>query len=279
MSVRLVTKSIWGNSGNRGKRIRRTLLAILWQLQKRTVRTVRILRLNSGARFKAYPDCVVSSALIYADWPEYDELQFLRGHLEAGDCMVDVGANVGHISMLLADIVEPGNIWAIEPTPVTYHRLLENWELNGWPTAGLLHAAIGAEGGTIYASDVQDPLTTARVFASPSPGYTVEVPLMRLDDLRPLWEGRRIGLLKIDVEGYESDVFRGAAQFLRVDRPRFIMFESLKGHLDEEIASMLAESGYAVFQLGADGKPDFQSASAQNLFAVPREQVSSLAIS
>lgn len=279
MSVHLVAKSIWRNPGNKGRRVSRTLRAILWQLRKRTVRRPVVLRLKSGARFKAYPDCVVSSALIYADWPEYDELLFLRRHLNPGDCVVDVGANVGHISLLLIDIVGPNNVWAVEPTPITYRRLLENWTLNDWPTTGLLHAAVGATRGTVFASDVQGPLTTARVCANPSPGNTAEVPLMRLDDLRPFWGERRVGLLKIDVEGFEPDVFRGAEQFLRVERPRIIMFESLTGRLDDEVASVLAAAGYVVFQLGEGGNPDFNSASAQNLFAVPREQCSSLAFS
>jgi FkbM family methyltransferase len=276
MSIKLITKSIWNNPGNRGKRLQKTFQAVAWQLQKRTLRAPRLLKLQNGSRFKAYPDCVISSALIYADWPEYEELTFLRRHLKQDDCVVDIGANVGHISMLLVDLVGPRNVWAIEPTPVTYQRLLENWKLNGWPATGLIHAAIGAKQGTIFASDARVPCTTARVSALPSSDNTVEVPMMRLDDLRFLWSERRVGLLKIDVEGCEVDVFRGATQFLRVERPLFIMFESLTGRLDEEIESILSAAEYDVFQLGEDGNPDFKSASAQNLFAIPRERHSSL---
>ncbi len=96
MSVSIVTRSIWGNSGNTGKRVRKTLSAMVWQLQKRTIRASRILRLPNGVLFRAYPDCVISSALIYADWPEYLELMFLRKRLQHDQVLIDVGANVGH---------------------------------------------------------------------------------------------------------------------------------------------------------------------------------------
>src|SRR5205823_15067838 len=117
MSFRLITKSIWANPGNRGKRLRKTLAALAWQCEKRTLKATRILTLPNNVRFKAYPDCVVSSALIYADWPEYHELMFLRRYLRASELVIDVGANVGHISLLLADVVGPRNVFALEPTP------------------------------------------------------------------------------------------------------------------------------------------------------------------
>ncbi|MGH7194367.1 MAG: hypothetical protein ACREJM_12680, partial [Candidatus Saccharimonadales bacterium] len=116
MSIRQVTCSVWRNPGNRGQRIRRTFAALRWQLQKRIVRSPRTVRLANGVRFRAYPDCVVSSALIYSDWPEFHELRFLRKHLGADELVIDVGANVGHVSLLLADLVGPENVYAFEPT-------------------------------------------------------------------------------------------------------------------------------------------------------------------
>src|SRR4051812_22627479 len=71
VSLRLITKSVWTNPGNRGKRLRKTIQAVSWQVQKRATGSVRVLRLPNGTRFSAHPDCVVSSNLIYADWPEH----------------------------------------------------------------------------------------------------------------------------------------------------------------------------------------------------------------
>lgn len=272
MSLKIVTKSILGNPGNKGKRIRKLRSALRWQVHKRTRRTPRVLRLANGARFKAYPDCVVSSGLIYADWPEYHEFHFLRRHLQKGDVVIDAGANVGHVSLLLSDIARGSeNMVAFEPSPLTFGRLSENWRLNGWTTDQLFQVALGASNGVVEIADVSTPDTTVSLQWSGRSENMVQVPLARLDDYRDCWKGKRVGLLKIDVEGYEAEVFAGSEKTLQEDQPRFVMFESLSGVLDERIAVLLAKCGYEVFELNAMGQPDFTRSNAQNIFAMPRE--------
>src|SRR6266516_4022515 len=102
MSVRIVLDSIWRNPGNRGQRLARSLAAVRWQMSKRLIKRARPVLLASGAKMLAHPDCVVSSALLYADWPEYPELTFIRRTLHRNDLIIDVGANVGHILLLLS---------------------------------------------------------------------------------------------------------------------------------------------------------------------------------
>ena len=104
----------------------------------------------------------------------------------------------------------------------------------------------------------------------------MEVPLVSLDECRAHWSGRKIGLLKIDVEGYEAEVIDGADKMLRLERPRLIMFESLGGRVDDEIRERFANTGYAIFQLDKAGHADLTRASAQNLFAVPDEHKAAL---
>jgi FkbM family methyltransferase len=275
MSLRLVFKSVWRNPGNDRRKLHKTVAAVGWQLRKHLSGRPRIMRLANGAYFKAYPDCVISSALVYSDWPEFRELQFIRRTLEQGDAVIDVGANVGHISLLLSDIVGAENIFAFEPTPVSFRRLKENWELNGWSATNLFPYAVGRSAGSVRVPDSASPETENRV-SSEGNGKSIEVNLIALDDWRAHWNGRRIGLLKIDVEGYELQVFAGARESLRNDRLRLVMFESLGGAVDGEIANILRDSRYEVFQLDEKGAPDFSRCSAQNLFAVPTEKRSSL---
>lgn len=271
MSLKLIAQSVWDNPGNRDKRIRKSLAAVAWQLQKHLLGTTRQLTLPNGVRFKAYPDCVVSSALVYSDWPEYHELMFARSLLRPGDVVLDVGANVGHISLLLADVAGPENLFAFEPTPISFDRLAENWQLNGWAADHLFQVALGSEAGNVYLKDVDRPETTVSVSAEAGRGGTVEIPLAPLDDYRDHWQDQSVGFLKIDVEGYEKDVFRGSDVLLRRDRPRLIMFESLEGALDAEIRQFLKEHSYVIFQLDEHGRPDLEGTSKQNLFAAPEE--------
>jgi FkbM family methyltransferase len=275
MSLRLVFKSVWENPGNRHRRLRKSLAAVGWQLRKRLLGKPCLICLVNGAYFKAYPDCVISSALVYSDWPEFRELQFIRRILEQGNVVIDVGANVGHISLLLSDIVGAENIFAFEPTPVSFRRLKENWKLNGWSATNVFQYAVGRSAGSIRVPDSVSPETENRVSPA-ADGKCIEVTLIALDDWRVYWNGRRVGLLKIDVEGYEPEVFAGARELLRNDRPRLVMFESLGGAVDPEIANILSHSRYEVFQLDEKGEPDFSRCSRQNLFAVPTEERSSL---
>jgi FkbM family methyltransferase len=276
MSVRLIFNSVWQNPGNRGQRLFRLGRAAAWQMEKRLWRRPRTVRLSNGVLFVAHPDCVVSSALTYANWPEFHELQFVRRFLQREDAIIDVGANVGHVSLLLSDLLTSENIFAFEPTPVSFRRLQENWRANAWPTTNLFQAAVGQSAGVVLIPDTSSPETKNAVAPANRDVAAVEVPLVSLDEYRQRWSGRRIGLLKIDVEGYEPQVLQGANQMLRSDRPRLIMFESLGGDVDATISATLANAGYAIFQLDQGGRPDFTRASSQNLFAVPTEERSAL---
>jgi FkbM family methyltransferase len=209
--------------------------------------------------------------LIYSNWPEYNELKLLRSVLQSNDLVIDVGAYVGHISLLLSDLVRPENIVAFEPDPYSFRRLVENWTLNGWPSDKLYRLAVGATAGTVFLRDEKKPSTTQKISEMRTNEKSIEVPLAALDDFRHLWQKQRIGLLKIDVEGYEKEVFLGGRQLLAHDRPRVIMFESLSHKLDHEIASLFKEWSYEVFQLDSEGRPGFEGNSAQNIFASPVE--------
>jgi FkbM family methyltransferase len=275
MSVRLIFNSVWQNPGNRGRRLSRLGRAAAWQFEKRIWKRPKKIRLPNGAFFVAHPDCVVSSALIYADWPEFRELHFVRRLLQRDDVVIDVGANVGHVSLLLSDLVEAENIFAFEPTPISLKRLTENWNANAWTTQNLFQTAIGRSAGSVSVPDTPSPETKNAIGAK-GETHTAQVPIRSLDDLRSWWIGRSIGFLKIDVEGYEREVFAGARELLREDRPQLIMFESLRAAVEEEIAAVLTEARYRTFQLDDAGHPDFHEVSAQNLFAVPEENISTV---
>ncbi|HVF70741.1 MAG TPA: FkbM family methyltransferase [Chthoniobacterales bacterium] len=272
---RIPLRSVWNNAGNRHQRGRRLVRALGWQLTKRLSPHPRTMRLATGASFRAYPDCVVSSSLIYADWPEFHELMFVRRTLQKGDVAIDVGANVGHVLLSISDMVSPARLIAFEPTPVSFERLKENWLLNDWPVENLYQLAVGEAAGTMYIANTKTPVTT-NTLEDRAHADTTPVRVVSLDEMAHSWTGLQIGLLKIDVEGFERSVFRGAKSVLRELRPRLIMFESLQGSLDPEIGAILGSCDYQVFQLDAEGEPSTTETSAQNLFAAPRDLIPAL---
>lgn len=176
---------------------------------------------------------------------------------DPGDLAVDVGANIGHMTSVLASRVgQNGEVMAFEPHPRIHADLRSNVEL--WaqlpnaPRFTLYEVALSSEGGRAVLTmdenfDWHQGSATLALHqeGEPRPSDVVEVEVRRLDDV--LGE-RRVGVLKADVEGFEIEVFQGARNALRGRRIRDIVFEDF----DEPFtatAQQLASWGYAVFAL------------------------------
>jgi FkbM family methyltransferase len=274
-----VPHSIWQNQSNRGQRWRRLLMFVGWQLWKRLVRLPVVVPVFNGLRFVAYPDCQVSSGFVYYRIPDYREIAFLRSHLNGGT-LVDVGANVGSVSILLADRVQ--HAFLFEPNPAAAARARENLAVNGLGFT-LCQVALSDSSGTVELEDSGGVSTTNRtVIGFQTSAPTRLVPRITFDeflrtDFPPTSEGApgSITMVKIDVEGHENAVLRGMEHFLRQARPRLIMFEYLQRTNLAETIAILDSVDYRVFEL-IDGQPSMLSANVkplQNLFACPSELV------
>jgi len=97
--------TLWNEESNRRERIRRLLAFVGWQIWKRTVRGPIVVALFNGKQFEAYPDCPVSSGVLYTRIPNSRNILFVRKQLSGGT-LIDVGANVGSVTLLLADKIQ-----------------------------------------------------------------------------------------------------------------------------------------------------------------------------
>jgi FkbM family methyltransferase len=272
--------SLWNDESNRGQRIRRLCALVGWQLWKRLVRKPITVSLFNGRRFRAYPDCPVSSGVLYTRIPNGRNILFLRTHLSGGT-LIDVGANVGSVSLLLADTIE--NAILFEPNPVAAARARENlarnrldfrvYEVALSDTNG--ETRFECHGGVDVAARVvaNDPTDRPATFVVPC--ITFDEFLRRHGDPES-----SISLVKIDVEGHENSVLRGMRQFLVEKRPSLLMFEYLQRTNLEETLRFFESVGYQVFELGTNGpvavcKP---VKPLQDLFACPLERVSAMGV-
>lgn len=144
----------------------------------------------------------------YVGLHEFEDMAFLLHLLRPGDVFADVGANMGTYT-LLASGVCGAYTYSFEPVPATYQRLVANIELNQLQTRCQPHQmAAGAQKGEISFTQGQD--TTNHV-AVAGESDVITVPVCALDeqlDKTPL-------LIKIDVEGFETEVIKGAQGLLR----------------------------------------------------------------
>ena len=264
--------SVWHDESNRQERVRRLFMAGGWQVWKRLVRTPIIIPLFNGLRFRAYPDCQASSAVLYTRIPNFQCLSFLRKYIEKGT-LLDIGANVGLVTLLLADKIQHAILF--EPNPIAAARARENLALNhlGFEVHEL---ALSDQAGTVEIENAGGVDSCNRTVV----GFTTSVPTISvrrntLDNFLAERNARLapISAVKIDVEGHENSVLRGMSGFLATHRPRLVMFEYLQRTNLVETLELFSRAGYRVMELKA-GAPVWATSQAsplQDLFACPEE--------
>ena len=163
---------------------------------------------------------------------------------------VDVGAYSG-VYTLLACAADPGlRAVAVEPNPLKLPQLRANVAANGLADrVTVVGKALSASPGTARLSVPEDDSTASLAGARPGDrGVDVEV---TTGDL--ILDGLDVGLVKIDVEGLETEVVTGMAGVLRARRPAIIA-ECLDAGALRELRRVTGELGYRhVHHLGADG--------------------------
>lgn len=136
-----------------------------------------------------------------------------------GEIAIDVGANLGWYSVLLDRLSDAGSrIFAFEPDPSTYDLLTKNLLTNHASRVVAVNMALGDAPGTAQLNRYRDSNNGRHTLMAGgnSSGGKVQV---RVDTLQRFWHDNllgnaRIALLKIDVEGYEYFVLRGARELL-----------------------------------------------------------------
>jgi len=152
-------------------------------------------------KVRFYPSSI-SAALWVSHDARNDDVEFLRLVLRPGDCYLDCGANVGHLAVVARSIVgETGAVTAIEANPRIFSYCVGNLRLNGYDDVLSLNVALGELRGTVQITDRRDD-DQNRV----GDGDAI-VPMRPLDEVVGAIDVR---LLKLDVEGYELQVLRGA---------------------------------------------------------------------
>jgi FkbM family methyltransferase len=151
--------------------------------------------------------------------------QFLAREVRPGMNVVDVGANFGYFTLLLADLVgETGTVLAVEPNPDAAASIRESIMLNGFAARTRVSAcALGdAPGSALLFLPHHEPKNASIVDNADSPGgRTIETPVRTLDELAG--DGPRIDLVKIDAEGSEPRIWAGMRNIVRRDRPRLLL--------------------------------------------------------
>lgn len=233
---------LWQHPENDGHRLKALARLLGWQLWQRVVGRPLTVGLADGIRLRCYPHSVSAAAVVYCHRPEWREMRFVLDFLKPGDVFIDVGANIGVYS-LLACSIDDIVVWAFEPSSSTAQRLAENITLNSLQSrVRLRQLAIGAAvepGRLTTGMDAVNHLVQVTDGSSSEP-----VEVVTLDSEIPSAEADRTSLVKIDVEGGEEAVLRGAQELLRRREAVFIV----ERNFPAELAALFSAMGYLPYE-------------------------------
>lgn len=185
--------------------------------------------------------------------------------VQAGDLVLDIGANIGLMTLQLARLAGPGGrVLAFEPCPYTFGLLAENLRLNGLANTEPHRAVVSSAAGVSQFLDPDLSRIVTMDFGRFSvsdrlgqrPGRMVETRMLAVDDLAL----ERCDFIKIDVEGHETAVVEGALGTIRRLRPA-VSVEAWNPDDDLGWIDMLRPLGYRVFLVAARvfSWPNFKS--------------------
>jgi FkbM family methyltransferase len=178
---------------------------------------------------------------LYGEWCEGEIILFSR-LLQPGSVAIDVGANIGTHTLALAKLVGPaGAIHAFEPQQAIYDILCANIEGNGLRNVKTYLAAMGAKDGTCHVPKID--YSSPDNFGAVSVGQgEIEVPLVAIDGLNLA----RLDLVKIDVEGAESEVLAGATSTLARLRP-MLYVENNQREKSKDLVALIRDMKYRLW--------------------------------
>lgn len=178
-------------------------------------RTLRTMRANSQMREPAF-------------------MKVLKKEVEKGMTAIDIGANIGYVTLILAELVgETGHVYALEPVFRNFEILTKNIEINGYKDFVKLYqiAASNHKGGLrFYMSDKSNLGGAVRTGHA---RHTIDVPAIIMDDF---FKDKKIpDFIKMDIEGHEVEVLEGMRHILKTaKRPMKILIEVHPSYYSED---------------------------------------------
>jgi FkbM family methyltransferase len=238
----------------------RRLLGVLFRLESR--RTVVVRAGPTGYRHRMHLRWQADTGWVLGVY-EPHVVRALRKYLRRGDCCMDVGANLGYFTSVMANLVgKKGEVIAFEPLPANIKVLGENVLLEGLANVRIEPKAVGNAIGTASLliqgdTDFTGTASLAEVYDWGGERTNIEVPVVTLDSYIT---GNRSSpsLLKMDVEGAELMALQGAHTLLSKHRPILLIeIHGWGSPLGEDVVGLLKNYRYEVEILGLRNREAF----------------------
>ena len=229
------------NRGNKQKALKRFLQ---WQLNVRINPYPIILPWVNGVKLIVKRGMTGATGNLYAGLHDFEDMSFLLHLLRDEDMFMDIGSNIGSYTILASGAIRWRSI-AIEPIPSTYEHLKNNIAVNRMEDrVEALNIGLGSKHSTLLFTNTQDTVNHVAVDGEKD---TTEVSVQTLDGILksctcPL-------LIKIDVEGFETEVLLGGKNTLNNPDLKAVIIElngsgARYGYKDADIHAMFITAGF-----------------------------------
>jgi FkbM family methyltransferase len=248
--------------------------------------------LPDGSRMSLDPRSRTEAGAFYSGVYDRDDIDFFKCCLSDNPVTLDIGANVGLISIPLSLHSKPrGQLIAFEPVAANARALRENIELNGLgQMVEICECALGNEKGTLRigretatGASTDNAYTEASATGLSRSLEWTSVPVKRLDDVIESFSPTQIDLIKMDVEGAELDVLRGSLQTLQKYRPIIygefnLALRSSSGETFADVAQIMGGLDYQclAFKARLQLVPVAYEAGRGNVVLCPNEKLEAL---
>jgi len=217
-----------------------------------------------------------------------EDVAAYRKFVKPGGVVFDVGANIGQYSLLASRLVgNTGRVYAFEPDTEVLKKLRENIDLNAPDNIHVVPKAVAAESGRMRFYPASEEKNQDIGSLLPAKGTcaneSVEVEVISLDDFCDINGIDHVDFLKIDAEGFDLEVLKGASQLL--DRnPDLIVMAEIAPHLlklaqatPTDLYSFMKERGFKAWIATRRGrlKPlrNKERPRLLNVFFLPTRQI------
>ena len=248
MSVINLLNFITNHPLNRDNKITSVIRFAKWQIGSRLVPGAVVYDWVNGSRFLVRTGETGLTGNIYTGLHEFEDMAFLLHFLRTDDLFIDVGANVGSYT-ILACSARGARGYAFEPVPNTYKKLIENIRLNHLENrVQCFNIGLSDKKGEIVFTSDMD--TTNHALASgEQSANTIRVEVSTLDQVLGTDSPT---LMKIDVEGYETPVLKGALETLNKKTLKSVIMElngsgNRYGFDESQILEMMFDYGFNTY--------------------------------
>jgi len=156
------------------------------------------------------------------DWGDFEK-EVIEKQIKKGDVILDIGANIGFYTLIMAKLVgEKGKVYAFEADPTNFEILKKNVEVNGYKNIVLVNKVVSNKNEKIKFYVDRGNTAGNSLFNGDKEEYN-EVDAIKIDDYFP--NNKKIDFIKIDIEGSEGRAMKGMVNLLEKNKEIKIVTE------------------------------------------------------